>query len=239
VVADEPSGLYRSPSGLADGGLLVSYRAGGGTWGIYVLDPHRGAERARVYDAPQWHDLDAVPVAARPEPVGRSSVVDDRLDTGLLYCMNAYISDTDESAGIDDGQIKWVQVLEARMPEASGRRDAPGYERAAPAPAAIGEELLGTVAVEPDGSFFLKVPARTPLRLRTLDAEGGVLQAMRSWFWVMPREGRGCIGCHEDRELSPPNRHTLALRKDPHPIGIAGEDEPAAPPVHPKRGYAK
>ncbi len=35
----------------------------------------------------------------------------------------------------------------------------------------------------------------------------------------MPKESRGCIGCHEDRELTPPNRHVLALRKPPHWIG--------------------
>jgi len=43
---------------------------------------------------------------------------------------------------------------------------------------------------------------------------------MRSWFWVMPMERRGCIGCHEDRELTPPNRHVFALRKRAQRIGL-------------------
>jgi hypothetical protein len=37
----------------------------------------------------------------------------------------------------------------------------------------------------------------------------------------MPTERRGCIGCHEDRELAPPNRHVIALRKMPQRIGFS------------------
>ncbi len=83
---------------------------------------------------------------------------------------------------------------------------------------------MGTVPVESDGSFHLSVPARTSLRLQTLDGDGQVLQAMRSWIWVMPKEARGCIGCHVDRVLSPPTRHALALWKPPHFIGVADRE---------------
>ena len=81
--------------------------------------------------------------------------------------------------------------------------------------------LLGEFSVESDGSFFLQVPARTPFRVETLDESGRVLRTMHSWMWVMPGERRGCIGCHEDRELTPPNRHVLALRKLPQQVGDA------------------
>lgn len=74
--------------------------------------------------------------------------------------------------------------------------------------------------VESDGSFFIEVPAQIPIRLETLGKDGTILQRMKSWFWVMPGERRGCIGCHEDRELTPPNRHVEALRKKPHRIGL-------------------
>ena len=82
---------------------------------------------------------------------------------------------------------------------------------------------MGTVPVEKDGSFYLKIPARTAVRLETLDATGALLQRMHRWFWVMPLETRGCIGCHEDPELAPANRHVLALRRQPIPIGFAAE----------------
>jgi hypothetical protein len=35
----------------------------------------------------------------------------------------------------------------------------------------------------------------------------------QTWTWVMPREWRGCIGCHEDREMVPPNRLAEAVAK--------------------------
>jgi len=44
----------------------------------------------------------------------------------------------------------------------------------------------------------------------------------------MPNEQRGCIGCHEDRERTPPNRHPMALRAQPLRIN---RDEPAGEPA--------
>jgi hypothetical protein len=175
-----------------------------------------------VFDDPQWHDIDAAVVQPRRVPAGRSSVVDERLDHGFLYCMDAYLSDRDEGKAISPGRIKRLQVVRAVSggpqdpttiaAQAQGGSGRPG----------IGEELLGEVPVDADGSFYLKVPARTPLRLQTIGPDGEVLQAMRSYIWVMPRENRGCIGCHEDRELTPPNRHVLALRKAPHAVAVDG-----------------
>ena len=114
-----------------------------------------------------------------------------------------------------DRRIDRLRVYRALVPDGGADGKA--------AAGAIDQELLGTVPVEPDGSFHLSVPVRAPLRLETLGPDGAVLQAMRSCFWVMPGERRGCIGCHEDRALTPPNRHPLALRKPPQPVGIADE----------------
>lgn len=201
LVTPEPSGLYRCPSPLDDDTVLVSYRRrDGGSWGIHTLGLSPGSRPSRVIDEPGWDELDAVALRPRPEPAGRSSVVDDQLDTGRLYCLNTYLSgtrNTRENAGVEIESLAVFTV----------------------APSGVGQELLGLVPVEPDGSMYAIVPARTPLRLQSLDAQGRVVRTMRSWFWVMPREARGCIGCHEDRELTPPNRHVLSLRGKPHVIG--------------------
>ena len=217
LVAGEAEGFYHSPSALGDGSLLVSYRRqGDDSYGVYVLDLQSGTLVARVIDTPEWHEVDAHVVRPRPLPAGRSTVVDERLATGSLYCLNAYLSDTGEGARITEGAIKRLQVFQAVEEVKDGR---PG----------VSEELLGEVPVEADGSFFLEVPARTPLRWQTLDADGAVLQAQRSWVWVMPREGRGCIGCHEDRELAPPNRYPLALRRAARAVGLKRRSpEPSA-----------
>ncbi|MHC4218483.1 MAG: HzsA-related protein [Planctomycetota bacterium] len=212
VVADDSVGRYRSPAATDSGALLVSYRAReSDSYGLHLLDPRTGTRTAEVYDDPRWHDLDAVMVRARPHPAGRSSVVDEQVTRGLLYCLDAHISDA-EPGGAD--RIEQLKVYQAVIGQALNPDNA------------AGQELIGAVPVETDGSFHLSVPIRTPLRLETLGPDGRVLRTMRSWFWVMPGERRGCIGCHEDRELSPPNRHPLAVRKPPVPVGAPGDTAP-------------
>jgi hypothetical protein len=67
--------------------------------------------------------------------------------------------------------------------------------------------------VEPDGSFLAKVPRDTPLYIQTLNEEGMALMTMPNWIWVRRGTSRGCIGCHENKELAPENRTTEALIK--------------------------
>ena len=218
VIADDPNGLYRSASILDDGKLLASYRPKlGGSYGLYELDAQSGARIAEVFDTSEWHEVEGIVVQPRSEPAGHSSVVDERVNSGKLYCMNTYLSDTDKGRRISEGQIKRVRVIQAVSSGPAGQSSLQGREVDVLESTfgLVGENVLGEASVEPDGSFFLEVPARTPLRLETLDNEGRTLQAMTSWVWVMPQERRGCVGCHEDRELTPPNRHVYALRKEP------------------------
>ncbi len=231
LIADDSEGVYYSPSSMPDGNLLVSYRsASGGSYGLFLLDPRTGERTAKVFDAPRWHDIDAVAVAPRPEPAGRSSVVDDGMDSAQLYCLSAYLSNTSAGKRIKRDEIKRLRVIRALTGAADLSRNQvkPKRDREEAGNAKPGrakEAVLGEIPVEEDGSFFLELPARTPLRLETLSETGDILQAMRSWMWLMPGERRGCIGCHEDRELTPPNRHVMALRKLPRRMGVARRKE--------------
>jgi len=244
LVAAADEGLYDSASPLPGGRLLVSFRSRTDlSYGLYVLEAEKGVrnllpERPEgcfaqkvpdpffrrvtcLVNAPEWHELDGHVLGPRPIPAGRSSVVSESSTTGFAYGLNAYLSDTKAGQHIAPGEIRRLQVFRAVQPA-----DAPSVRSRTPS-----AELLGEVPVESDGSFFLEVPARVPLRWQTLGADGTVLQAMQSWVWVMPREGRGCIGCHEDRELAPPNRFTLALRAGPRRVGIASPPEQSPPPA--------
>lgn len=217
TLADATDGTYHSPSALSDHSLLVSFRSSeAASYGLYTLDTVTGMRRSQIYDDPEWHDVYARPVTRRPIPAGRSSVVVDTVDHGLLYCMNAYLSDLASPRDIRPGDIKRVQVFKALSGAAVEHPISAGSAH----PKELKEVLLGEAPVRADGSFALQVPARTPLRLATLDENGQTLQAMETYLWVMPKEARGCIGCHEDRELTPPNRHVEALRKEPHAIGL-------------------
>ncbi len=221
IVAQDTDGPYHSPFALRDGSVLVSYRPrGAGSYGIYFLNPTTGRRVSEVYDDPRWHDLYAITLGPRPIPAGRSSVVDEDVDHGMLYCMDAYLSDREKGRAISHGQIKRLQVFKAIVGNSGEGNKESGEPVSPSSQKPVDEVLLGDVPVRPDGSFALKVPPRTPLRFQTLGENGEVLQAMESYVWVMPRESRGCIGCHEDRELTPPNRHVEALRKEPHVIGL-------------------
>lgn len=74
-----------------------------------------------------------------------------------------------------------------------------------------GREAM-TTALAADGSFHLRLPANTPVSIETLDeARRPILRSAP--FWVRNKENRGCVGCHENPELSPENRFAEALRK--------------------------
>ncbi len=229
VVAAGGDWLNHSPAALADGRLLVSCRRGAGeSYGVYALDPQTGARVATVFDSPQWHEIGAEPVRERSVPAGRSSVVKDGVSHGFLYCLDTHLSDTARSKDIRRGEIKQVRVLRAVMDDGRGVSAAPSSKGSGPR--APKEEVLGEAFVEDDGSFYLRLPARMPFRLETLDEGGRVLQAMESWIWVMPQEGRGCIGCHADRELTPPNRFVHAVRREPQEMDGTMQRRPKTSP---------
>ena len=66
------------------------------------------------------------------------------------------------------------------------------------------KDVLGEVAVEPDGSAYFEVPSGIPIYFMALDAEGRAVQRMRSFTHLRPGEVQGCVGCHADRSRNAP-----------------------------------
>ncbi len=217
VLTEVRTGFYHSPAALSAAEILVSYRhKQANSYGVYAFDPQTALQRL-IYDSPEWHELHAKVLRPRHAPAGRSSGVRTDTRTGQLFCLDAYRVGLDRRDPDMGKRIKWARVVAMRPKtmtdaarRATGMRAVPASHETARSPVVLGE-----VPVEPDGSFFLQVPAKTPLQLETLDGKGGSILAMNSWFWVMPGERRGCIGCHEDRELTPPNRSVSAFRRRP------------------------
>ncbi len=224
-VLSRDGGSYRTPAGLPDGRLVVAHAPTAGTYGIYLFDEKKGQPGRRVFDASDWHDVDPQPVVARPEPIGRIPTVEfaSVLDVGgfgkagQLQCLNVYESDRPEAARIRPGQVKKVRLVEGlpvplghagRLAGMRGQSGAGAWP-----PPFVQTRSLGEATVEADGSFYVNVAGDVPFYVETLDESGQVLMAMRTWIWVRSGDQRGCVGCHENRELGPENRATQALVK--------------------------
>ena len=185
----------------------MSFAPEGSNCGLYVFDFEKGTVGTRVHLDSLWSTVDGVAVAPRGEPVGRISMVEDSVKTALLTCLDVYESDRKEIRAIPRGAVRKVRFVEGLPPRtkrtAAGKADA----------AATALRILGEAPVEPDGSFLVQVPADTPFFIQMLDEGGRVLATMPTWIGLRPRDERSCMGCHEDKEVSPPNQVTQALLK--------------------------
>jgi len=222
-VLSKDEGRYRTPTVLVDGLLLVSYSSGEGSYGLYLFDAERGGPGRQIYDAPDWHDVDPQQLIPRPEPIGRIPTVEfaSVLDVGgfkkagQLQCLNVYESDREEAERIRPGQVKRVRLVEGLpLPLTEARSVGQALQKDSTyewPPPFVRTRPLGEAPVEEDGSFYVNVAGDVPFYVETLDENGQVLMTMRAWMWVRSGDQRGCIGCHENKELGPENRATQAL----------------------------
>ncbi|MAE70253.1 MAG: hypothetical protein CME06_07260 [Gemmatimonadetes bacterium] len=214
-------GLYRTPHPFDDERMLVSVRPEeGGSYGIGLFDPESREVVRELFDDPEWNDVDAMLLAPREPPPARiptvefASVLDvgSLRSVGQLQCLNVYESDRARAPA--QGSVARVRLvegvprdLEEGVVAASGGADP---DTTWPPPA-VETRPLGEAPVEEDGSFYLNVAGDRPFYLELLDARGKAVKTMRAWSWVRSGDQRGCIGCHEDKELAPENRATQAL----------------------------
>jgi hypothetical protein len=230
ALTETADGLFHSPSPLPDGTVLAARRPadGSGTHAVVRFDPSDGRWQS-VFDDPDWHDIQPRAVLRRDEADGRSSVVDEERPNGKLYGLNVYTTDFERPDWMPPGSVKTVRILEgipapfAPGESAAAPRTEPSGQvasRTSEGPLLTPRRILGEAAVMEDGSFHVEVPADTPLELQALDAEGLALRTC-GWIWVKNRENRGCIGCHEDGELTPENRFTDAMSLGRHFTGCA------------------
>ena len=224
-ILSQGEGRYRTPRGLPGGGLVVSWARAGESYGIYLFDEQNGKPDKQVFDAPDWHDVDPQPVVVRDEPEGRIPTVEfaSVLDVGgfksagQLQCMNVYESDREELQNVRPGQVHRVRLVEGlplTLEEGQRLLEQPQERRAGEwPPPFVRTRSLGEAVVEEDGSFYANVAGDVPFYVETLDETGEVVATMRNWIWVRSGDQRGCVGCHEDKEMGPENRATQALVK--------------------------
>jgi hypothetical protein len=214
-------GTYLNPFAFSDGSLAVSYASGEGSYGVYLFDFEKGALGRKLFDDPKWDDLEALAIVSRGEPQGLVSSIVDTLDWAELHCLNIYDSDQPEIQELQKGVVKTVRLVEG-LP--ASRTSA---KRVRKEQTVAGLRILGEAPVEPDGSFWVRIPGDTPFSIQILDEKGRVLHTMPRWMWVGKGTSRGCIGCHENKELSPENMVSQAVyRAKPHVLMAPPEQRP-------------
>ena len=191
----------------------------------------RGEETALVYldlhgnevvfhaEAPGCHS----PIVLRPskKPVVQSEQRTFASPTapGLFYVQNIYVGT--HMKGVAPGSVKAIRVVES--PEKRSWTRPRGWFGHGEEAAAMNwhsfenKRILGTVPVEADGSAYFEVPANTFVYFQALDAEGKMVQSMRSGAYLQPGEKYGCVGCHENRvgEAAPVTAKPLAMQRAP------------------------
>jgi Hydrazine synthase alpha subunit middle domain len=195
---------------------------------VLLADGRIGFERAALSDpagaAPRLLAIHpdgtgvAVLAEPRPAPAGATvptltSVVDRKHSTGTLLCLDVYTSRLPEIARLRRSGVARVRCLLSAPAAGTGEGVDWGNGEAT--------AILGEAPVAPDGSFFIEVPADTPLRLVLLGADGAPLASLDRDIWVRPNEHRGCVGCHEPPDQVPDNRRPMAVSGPPTPLAAA------------------
>ncbi len=158
---------------------------------------------------------------ARPRPSVPSGKIDrafadDVNATGFLFCQDARMT-RNTTAG-------WSHVRGVRVLAAKGLTTRSSHSYIVHAGSEVSE--LGTVPLSPDGSFYIEVPANTPLSLQMVDAEGRSELNEMSWIFVRPGEQRSCVGCHQQRQaVSSPDSQLAAALQTP-PLKLLGQGTP-------------
>jgi hypothetical protein len=210
---------YRDPAPWPAGQIIVARRAlaADGTFELCTFDPRTQAVTG-LLRSPEWDYLQPVAVRAVPEPDGRSSIVDEQHPHGSFYCMNVNLHDLPAS-DLPPGTVRRVRFLEGLAVDAdpAGGQQLPASQAECRGATHHGlsaltqRRFLGEIDIQADGSFYVEVPANIPIQIQTLDEQGMALRTC-GWIWTKNREPRGCIGCHEDGELTPENVLVDALK---------------------------
>ncbi len=216
---------FQYPYPLDQENFLITFRPSGEKhFGIYFMTKD-GRHELLASDAGISCNQ-PIPLAARRLPVMRPSRVDYSKSTGVFAMENIHLSQSLD--GVEQGSIKKLRVVALKYRAAgigNNGHGGPGGFGVCSSPISYAQcawdakVVLGEADVYADGSACFEVPARTPVYFQAVDANGHVVQTMRSWSTLQPGETFSCVGCHEDKRKAPPSlRPSIAARAGPKPL---------------------
>ena len=189
---------YEDPYPLSDKTILCSRMTGEGEqMGIFLVDVF-GNEVLLHAEAPGC--FDPIPLGPRFRPPVLPTRTTSEEETGVFYVADVYRGTGMEA--VPRGTIKTIRVIEAPPKRSWSKEHWHVDTHQAPAlnfNCTNNKRILGDAPVEPDGSACFEVPADRFVFFQSLDADGMMVQSMRSGTTVQPGEVLGCVGCHESR----------------------------------------
>ncbi|MGC1392427.1 MAG: hypothetical protein WA816_15430 [Bacteroidales bacterium] len=187
-------GDFRAVCPEPSGKLLVSYRKTiTDRYALYEFDPENKSLGKPIYRDNEFDVLEVVDAVKHIRSRKLPSEVNAVIKTGLIMCQDVNVED--DPLKISGALLKKISKVEIMGIDSS----------------------MGIFNPSRDGSFYLKVVADRPFQIRTLDEMGNIIRKC-DWIWLRPNERRGCVGCHEDQDIVPDNRISLAVKKAP--LGI-------------------
>ena len=185
-------GDFYGISPLQEEKLLTTYRTNkDNSFALYEFDVKTNTLGKPIYQDETYQILEAVAIKSRQRPKKLPSEVNLEVETALLMCQD--INVTAKKDGGNENAVDRATRFEILGIDAS----------------------LGVWDIEKDGSFYLKMPADTPFRIQTIDANNKIVNGPGSWLYLRPNERRGCVGCHQNNDMAPKNRQPLAVRNEP------------------------
>lgn len=220
---------YEDPYPLSEKYFLASRMTGDREqMGIYLLDvfgneillhAESGGASGPASRKEALGCFDPMPLGPRQRPPVIPTRRNFENQPGTFYVQDVYQGT--HMAGVKRGDVKWLRVVESpekrfwTRPGWNGQ----GFEGPAMNWTDFGNKrILGTVAVEADGSAYMEVPSERFVFFQLLDERGMMIQSMRSGTLVQSGERASCIGCHDERRTSPtapPAATPSALRRKP------------------------
>ncbi len=141
-------------------------------------------------------------VKSRPVPPVIPGTVDRNATTGRLLVQDIYQGLT----GVKRGEVKWLRVIEENSRVSPSTMGGSPYNQTFLVSAALAfstKNFLGVAPVTEAGSAYFEVPSGRAIYLQALDADGRLVQSMRTFIQAAPGTTRACVGCHEDRTTTP------------------------------------
>lgn len=178
-----------------------------------------GNDVVLLRERPGIHNPVVLAPRRRPPVLATRRHFDGQNAPARFYLHDVYVGT--HMKGVKRGSVKSLRIVESppKRNWSSGSWLGDGQQAAAMNWHNFeNKRILGTVPVEADGSAYFEVPANTFLFFQALDAEGKMVQSMRSGAYLQPGEIQGCVGCHENRleSAAPPSAEvSLALRRAP------------------------